>query len=98
MLILVATPLSNVLLLFHLSVKAIAKSRLIHTDFGTGPLAITVVLKLKGPAGSLSLAPFSGVGLKEGIVGLTWSFVAVSNDALFGKVSTNGDRASRSRA
>lgn len=97
MLILVATPLSNVLL-FHPSVKTIAKSRLIHTDFGTGPFAITFVLKLKGPAGSLSLAPFSGVGLNEGIVGLTWSFVAVSSETLFGKVSTNGDRASRSRA
>lgn len=74
------------------------------TDFTTGLFAITVVLKLKGPAGVESVEPFcsdvdsAGPGLKlnDPFVGLRWSRLPDSNEKLWEKVSRSGDKASRS--
>lgn len=74
------------------------------TDLTTGPLDITVVLKLKGPAGVESL-PFGvgdgtsavlGLKLNDDVVGLRRSEVTGSSDAVRGNDSFSGDSESRS--
>lgn len=74
------------------------------TDLITGLFAITVVLKLNGPAGDVSPEPFSiGVSaysgevarLKEDFVGLKVSLLSASM-ILFGKEALSGDRELRS--
>jgi hypothetical protein len=105
-LVFVAATLSNIL---SRSVSVTA-SRLSHgaihlTDLTTGLFAITVVLKLNGPALGESPNPFCvGVpcsgGLvpkpNEAFVGLRRSDLTGSKLALFGNVSFSGDKESRS--
>jgi hypothetical protein len=71
----------------------------------TGPLDITVVLKLKGAAGTESFEPFCaeisvsaalGLRLNEDFVGLRRSEFIGSSVALRGNDSFNGDKESRS--
>lgn len=76
------------------------------TDLTTGLFAITVVLKLNGPAGDVFPEPFPiGVSassgevakLKEDLVGLNVSLLSASMMP-FGKDALNGDREWRSMA
>lgn len=75
------------------------------TDLTTGPLDITVVSKLKGAAGTESLAPFCteagvsaalGLRLNDDFVGLKRSELTGSSVALRGNDSFSGDKESRS--
>lgn len=89
----------------HLAQRFIAATFLGLTDFTTGPFAITLVLKLNGPAGVVSLEPFCiavvgstdrGSELKEAFVGLSRFWLSDSKVALLGNVSFSGDKESRS--
>lgn len=81
--ILVTATLADVLIFRQSLSTLLDQGNLVDlTDFTTGPFAITVVLKLNGPAGVVSLAPFCiavvgsadrGSKLKEAFVGLSRS-------------------------
>ena len=75
------------------------------TDLTTGPLDITVVLKLKGPMALASLEPFCatadvsaalGLKLNDDFVGLRRSEGVGSSVMLRGNDSLSGDKESRS--
>jgi hypothetical protein len=106
-LVFVATTLSNVLSEKLVSVYAfsIFKGPSALTDLTTGLFAITVVLKLNGPAAGESPEPVcvgvtSSAGpvpkLKEAFVGLRRSDFTGSKTALLGNASFSGDKESRS--
>ena len=103
-LVLVAATLSNVLKEKLVSSYPDSGIAIGLTDFTTGLLAITVVLKLNGPAAVMSLEPFSlgdtassgaGLKLKDDFVGLKRSLLPMSITP-FGNEALSGDRASRS--
>lgn len=105
-LVFVATTLSNILSEVSVSVCFSKSTTLFKlTDLTTGLFAITLVLKLNGPAVGASPEPFSvGVTssagpvpkLNEAFVGLRRSEFTGSKMALLGNVSLRGDKASRS--
>lgn len=105
-LVFVATTLSDVLSEVGVSVCFSRVTTLLKlTDLTTGLFAITLVLKLNGPAMGESTEPFSvGVTssagpvpkLNEAFVGLRLSELTGSKIALLGNVSLRGDKASRS--
>lgn len=104
--------LSNVLQFSQKSPQCVSLRRnpIDLTDLTTGPFAITVVSKLKGPAGVESLEPFcvglaesAGLGrkLNDAFVGLNRSKLPElpdSREALLGNASFSGDNESRSMA
>lgn len=107
-LVFVTTTLSDVLAHgFRILELALQKSPVYckHTDLTTGPFAMTVVLKLNGPAAVESVEPFCtagavSVGLElranEDLVGLRRSGFPESSGMVLGNVSRKGDNASRS--